>query len=219
MVTIEATITKDSLLRDLVPDNPIILYGVSWENYENLVRELDGSSVQMTYNRGILKIMSKSGEHEYYIKLLERLVDRICFGFMIKVIFFGGPTIKKSFHKKGVEPDACFYVSRANLVSGRADVNVSEIVPDIVVEVDVTHADEDKFEIYAAFGIPEFWRYSENNFQIFRLENTEYKEVTASFELPQLSAKTLTEFLNRSKTEDQFDLLIEFENLLKEKKL
>ncbi len=219
MVTIEATISKDNLLRDLIPDNPLILYGVSWENYENLVRELDGSSVQMTYNRGILKIMSKSGEHEYYIKLLERLVDRVCFGFMIKVIFFGGPTIKKSFAKKGVEPDACFYVSRASLVSGRADVNVSEIVPDIVVEVDVTHADEDKFEIYSAFGISEFWRYNEEVFQIYRLENAEYKEVTASVELPQVSAKILTEFLNRSKTTDQFDLLIEFEKLLKESQI
>jgi Uma2 family endonuclease len=111
------------------------------------------------------------------------------------------------------------YVSRANMVSGRANANVSEIVPDIVVEVDVTHADEDKFEIYSAFGISEFWRYNENNFQIFRLENAEYKEVTASIELPQLSAKTLTEFLNRSKSEDQFDLLIEFENSLKEKQI
>jgi Uma2 family endonuclease len=118
-----------------------------------------------------------------------------------------------------VEPDACFYVSRADLVSGRANVNVSEVVPDIVVEVDVTQADEDKFEIYSAFGISEFWRYNENNFQIFRLEGTEYKEVAASIELPQLSSELLTEFLNRSKTEDQFDLLIEFENLLKEKQI
>ncbi len=219
MVTIEATITKDNLLRDLVPDTPIILYGVSWENYENLVCELDGSSVQMTYNRGILKIMSKSPQHEYYIEFLKQLVGILSRVILKKVIHFGGPTIKKSFHKKGVEPDACFYVSRANLVSGRANANVSEIVPDIVVEVDVTHADEDKFEIYSAFGISEFWRYGENNFQIFRLENAEYKEVTASIELPQLSAKTLTEFLNRSKNEDQFDLLIEFENSLKETKL
>jgi Uma2 family endonuclease len=217
MVTVESTFTKNNLLRDLVPDNPLILYGVSWETYENLVRELDGSSVQMTYNRGILKIMSKSGEHEYYIEFLKQLVGILSRIILKKVIHFGGPTIKKSFAKKGVEPDACFYVSRANLVSGRADVNVSEIVPDIVVEVDVTHADEDKFEIYSAFGISEFWRYNENNFQIFRLINNEYKEISESVEFPQLSAKVLTEYLNRSKSEDQFDLLIEFENNLREK--
>lgn len=216
MVTIESTFTKDNLLRDLIPDNPLILYGISWGNYEKLVRELDGSSVQMTYNRGILKIMSKSGEHEYYIKMLEQIVGILSRIILKKVIHFGGPTIKKSFVKKGVEPDACFYVSKANLVSGKADVNVSEIVPDIVVEVDVTHADEDKFEIYSAFGISEFWRYSENSFQIFRLENTKYKEVSESVELPQLSSAILTEFLNRSKSEDQFDLLIEFENQLRE---
>ncbi|MCU0239811.1 MAG: Uma2 family endonuclease [Pyrinomonadaceae bacterium] len=217
MVTVESTFTKDNLLRDLVPDNPLILYGVSWETYENLVRELDGSSVQITYNRGILKLMSKSGEHEYYIEFLKQLVGILSRIILKKVIHFGGPTIKKSFAKKGVEPDACFYVSRANLVSGRADVNVSEIVPDIVVEVDVTHADEDKFEIYSAFGISEFWRYNENNFQIFRLENNEYKEISESVELPQLSAKLLTEYLNRSKSQDQFDLLIEFENELRKK--
>jgi Uma2 family endonuclease len=217
MVTIEATITKDNLIRDLVPDSPLIFYGISWESYENLVRELDGSSVQMTYNRGILKIMSKSGEHEYYIEFLKQIVGILSRIIFKKVIHFGGPTIKKSFHKKGVEPDACFYVNRADLVSGRADVDVSEIVPDIVLEVDVTHADEDKFEIYAAFKISEFWRYSENKFQIFRLENAEYKEVANSVELPQLSSQFLTSILNRSKTEDQFDLLVESENLLKEK--
>jgi Uma2 family endonuclease len=124
MVTIESAFTKDNLLRDLVPDNPLILYGVSWENYENLVSELDGSSVQMAYNRGILKIISKSGEHEYYIEFIKRMVDRLSIVFLQRIIFFGGLTIKKSFAKKGVEPDACFYVSRANLVSGRADLNV-----------------------------------------------------------------------------------------------
>jgi Uma2 family endonuclease len=90
-------------------------------------------------------------------------------------------------------------------------------VPDIVVEVDITHTHEDKFEIYSTFGISEFWRYNENNFQIFRFINNEYKEISESVELPQLSAKLFTEYLNRSKSQDQFDLLIEFENELRKK--
>jgi Uma2 family endonuclease len=101
------------------------------------------------------------------------------------------------------------------LISGRANVDVAGNVPDIVVEVDVSHSSDDKFEIYSAFGVPEFWLYDEENLKIYRLENGQYSEVPASIELPNLTAENLTEFLNRSKTEDQFDLLIEFENHLR----
>jgi Uma2 family endonuclease len=215
MVTVETTFTKEELLRDLSPNSPFVLFGVSWDDYEEIVRELDGSSVQMTYNDGILKIMAKSPQHEYFIETIKRIVDRVSFLFRQKVIFFGSPTIKQSFVRKGAEPDACFYVSTADLISGRANVDVAGNVPDIVVEVDVSHSSDDKFEIYSAFGVPEFWLYDEENLKIYRLENGQYSEVPASIELPNLTAENLTEFLNRSKTEDQFDLLIEFENHLR----
>jgi Uma2 family endonuclease len=215
MVTIESTFTKEELLSELSPKNPLVMFGISWEGYEEIIRELDGSSVQTTYNNGILKIMSKSPQHEYYIEFIKRIVDRISFVFLQRIIFFGSPTIKQSFVKKGAEPDACFYVSSANLVSGKADINVSEIVPDIVVEVDIFHESDEKFEIYSAFGIKEFWLYDEQHFKIFRLENNEYKEVSQSVELPQISSEILNEFLTRSKSEDQFDLLIELDNQLR----
>lgn len=219
MVTVETTFTKEDLLRDLSPKTPFMMLGVSWEDYEKVVRELDGSSVQTTYNRGVLKIMSKSPQHEYFIESIKQLIGILSRALRIKALHFGSPTIKQSFIKKGVEPDACFYVSRANLVSGKANIDVAENVPDIVIEVDVFHSSDDKFEIYAAFGVPEFWLYDEEKFRIYRLKNRQYVEVPASLELPSLNATTLTEFLNRSKTEDQFELLIEFENKLKNDQL
>jgi hypothetical protein len=76
MVTVETTFTKEELLRDLSPNSPFVLFGVSWDDYEEIVRELDGSSVQMTYNDGILKIMAKSPQHEYFIETIKRIVDR-----------------------------------------------------------------------------------------------------------------------------------------------
>jgi Uma2 family endonuclease len=215
MVTVETTFTKEELLRDLSPNSPFVLFGVSWDDYEEIVRELDGSSVQMTYNDGILKIMAKSPQHEYFIETIKQLVGTLSRLLRQRVLHFGSPTIKQSFVRKGAEPDACFYVSTADLISGRANVDVAGNVPDIVVEVDVSHSSDDKFEIYSAFGVPEFWLYDEENLKIYRLENGQYSEVPASIELPNLTAENLTEFLNRSKTEDQFDLLIEFENHLR----
>ncbi|MBX7171780.1 MAG: Uma2 family endonuclease [Pyrinomonadaceae bacterium] len=219
MVTVESTFTKQDILRDLSPQTPFVLYGISWDDYEEVVRELDGSSVQTIYNHGILKVMSKSSEHEYFIELIKRIIDRVSFILLKKVIFFGSPTIKQSFIKKGVEPDACFYVSRANLVSGQSKIDVSQNVPDIVVEVDIHHSSEDNFEIYSAFGVSEFWLYDGNDLKIYQLKDGKYIEITASAELSNLTSASLTEFLNRSKTEDQFELLIEFENKLKNNEL
>ena len=219
MATVEATFTKEELLRDLSPETPFVLYGANWGSYEEVVRELWGiGSIQISYNRGILKIMSKSPEHEYYTKVIEKIVDRVSFGLLKKVISFGGPTIKKEIIERGVEPDACFYVNRANLVSGSANIDIAEIPPDIVVEVDVHHKSDEKFEIYAAFEVPEFWLYDKKELKIFRLVNQEYKQVPASEQLPVLTSKILTEFLNRSQTEDQFDVLVDFENWLQKNK-
>ena len=217
MVTVESTFTKQDILSGLSPETPFVMLGIGWDDYEEIVRELDGSSVQMTYNRGILKIMSKSSEHEYFIEFIKQLVGILSRTLRIKALHFGSPTIKKSFLERGAEPDACFYISSADLVSGKANVDVVKNVPDIVVEVDIHHSSDDKFEIYPALGVPEFWLYDGDEMKIYRLENEKYEEISASLELPTLSAKTLTEFLNRSKTEDQFDLLIEFESNLKDK--
>lgn len=219
MVTVETTFTKDELLRDLSPKAPFVLFGVSWDDYEEVVRELDGSSVQTIYNNGVLKIMSKSPQHEYFIESIKQLVGTLSRILRQRVLHFGSPTMKQSFIKKGAEPDACFYVSSADLISGKANVDVSANVPDIVVEVDIYHSSDDKFEIYSAFGVPEFWLYDGERLSIYRLENGQYSEVSASGELPYLTNKILTEFLNRSKSEDQFDLLIEFENQLRKNQI
>lgn len=219
MVTVESTFTKQDILRDLSPQTPFVLYGISWDDYEEVVRELDGSSVQTIYNHGILKVMSKSSEHEYFIELIKQLVGILSRILHQRVLHFGSPTIKQSFAQKGVEPDACFYVSRANLVSGQANINVSQNIPDIVVEVDIHHSSEDKFEIYSAFGVSEFWLYDGNNLKIYQLKDRKYIEISASAEISNLTSAILTEFLNRSKTEDQFELLIEFENKLKNNEL
>ncbi|HSK71570.1 MAG TPA: Uma2 family endonuclease [Pyrinomonadaceae bacterium] len=220
MATIEATFTKEELLSELSPETPFVLYGANWDSYEEVVQELWGvGSVQVIYNRGILKIMPKSPEHEYYAELVKRIVDRVSFGLHKKVISFGSPTMKKNTLEKGVEPDACFYVSRAALVSGSAKIDISEIPPDIVVEIDVYHKSDDKFEIYAAFGVPEFWLYDQKTLRIYRLEKDDkYEETSASLEFPILTSEILTKFLNQSRQKDQFEILLDFEDWLRKGK-
>ena len=66
----------------------------------------------------------------------------------------------------GMEPDCAFYVGErargylAALVGGEeaADAYVERIAPDLVVEVEITHADAGKIERYGELGVRELWR-------------------------------------------------------------
>ncbi len=66
----------------------------------------------------------------------------------------------------GMEPDCAFYVGerarayRAALVDGEAaaDAFFERTPPDLVVEVEVTYADEGKVERYGNLGVRELWR-------------------------------------------------------------
>ena len=66
----------------------------------------------------------------------------------------------------GMEPDCAFYVGErarnyfAALAEGDAalDAFVERTAPDLVVEVEITHADEGKAERYGEMGVRELWR-------------------------------------------------------------
>ena len=203
----------------LAPEQTLVLNNASWEDYEEISEDFDDArGFRLIYNNGKLEIMTVSVRHEYYSEFLKQLIGILSLRLRQKVLFFGSATMKKRGLLKGCEPDAEFFVSRSELVSGNIKFDIGTIPPDIVVEIDVFHTSEEKFEIYAAFGVPEFWLYDEKMLTINRLESNNYKKIEASVELPYLTAELLTDFLNRSQTEDQFELLMEFENWLHKNK-
>ncbi|MBC7798121.1 MAG: Uma2 family endonuclease [Pyrinomonadaceae bacterium] len=193
---------------------PMILYGVTWDDYKNLHKSLgvDRSGIKTSFSKGILKIMPKSATHENYAEVVKLMVHSVSMKLRQRVLFYGSATMEKTEKHKGVEPDACFFVSRANLVSGKKRFDIGDIPPDIVVEIDVFHLSDDKFEIYSAFGVKEFWLYDEKIVRIFALQDDgDYLIIEKSLELPVLTAEILTEYLKRSQTQDQFDVLTDFE--------
>lgn len=216
--TATTTAWTDLIEVTLKLQKPTILYGVSWDDYKELQCALgeNRTSLRVSFSRGILGIMPESTEHAFYTRLIEQFLTAIKLRTRRKIEFFGSATMEKSEKRKGAEADASFFVSRVNLIKG-IRFNLAETPPDVVVEIDVHHASQEKFEIYSAFGVAEFWLYDEKELKIYRLNaNGEYESVERSLELPILSAAVLTEFLNRSQTSDQTDVLFEFDNWLAE---
>lgn len=198
----------------------LILREQTWEDYENIIEEVgEASGLRISYDGEIVKIMTLSIRHEKYVRFFEMLITTLSLKLRKKILHFGSATMKASRQHRGSEPDCCFYVQNAEAVARKATIDFSrDVPPDIVVEVDIHHDSLDKFAIYGAFGVPEFWLYDSKKLKIYQFEGESYFEVEKSIALPILSAEILTDFLNRLEGSDQFEVLLDFEKWLEEQK-
>lgn len=221
MVTAEVSFSKEELIGNLTPQNPLRLFGVSWTDYEKIAEEFGESNpFHITFNKGILIIMPVTEIHELLISLIERFMTIVSLVERINIVPTGKATMQSKQRDIAAEPDASYFV--ANAAAHRIKNYVPkeiELAPDIVVEVDIHHPSGDKFEIYAEFGVPEFWQYDGERLKIFKLQETgEYAEIENSEQIPILTGAILTEFLKRGLDKDQFTVLSEFQNQLQENK-
>ncbi len=217
-----ATLELQELLVDIKPSEPRILYGVSWDDYIDLVEAtFDETNLKMSYNRGVLKIMGQGFSHENISRFIEKLITVLGLMFGQNIVSAGSMSLISHKVRKGADPDESYYIQNAHLAGSKDELfdDETDTPPDLVVEIDKSHTSDDKFEIYAAFGIKEFWLYSEKVLRIFLLTETgEYLSAEKSLALPILSSMILTEFINRSQSEEQFAVLLDFQNWLQENK-
>lgn len=175
-----------------------ILYGVSWEVYEQLVRENRGMQFpRLSYDSGILEIsMSNSSRHEVDNRMLARLVETILLELEIDFQNFGSPTFKRKNIRKGFEPDSCFYTKSLALIEGREDLDLEkDPPPDLVIEINKTSSSVPRMPIFAAFGVPEIWRFAGKAVKFYVLQEGVYLETKTSVALPILLSEKATKFL------------------------
>jgi Uma2 family endonuclease len=185
---------------------------ITWNEYDQLLEELtERPGLRVSYNEGRVEIMSPTTEHEEYKDFIYSMVRDLSRELEIKLETRGSATYKQKQFLKGAEPDCSFYVQNASAVVGKRRIDLSiDPPPDVVVEIDITSESLDKFPIYAAFGVPEIWRYDGEHTQIYHLVNQSYVEVAQSLAFACLTAQALTDFIEQSKTEGQSAALAAF---------
>jgi Uma2 family endonuclease len=198
-------------------DSLLIQHDVSWNDYEELLQTVgERPGLHISFSDGTLQVMTLSFKHEIYVRLIERMIDRLSSRLRIKVLSYGSATMKKQRDQKGAEPDACFYVQSAELVGRKEEIDINvDPPPDVVVEIDLHHESISKSAIYASLGVPELWRYDGDSLTIYRLHEEHYVASEVSASLPVLTAVVLSEFLARIPKEDQYEILSAFEEWLK----
>ncbi len=208
------------IVSGLPAGSELILREQTWEDYENILEEVgEASGLRVSYDGTIVKIMTLSTTHEKYVRFFEMLITTLSLRLRKKILHFGSATMKASRKQRGSEPDCCFYIQNAEAVARKAAIDFSrDVPPDVVVEVDIHHDSLDKFSIYSALRVPEFWLYDGKKLKIYELKNDDYFEVEQSLALPILTAEILSNFLDRLEKSDQFEVLVEFETWLESQK-
>jgi len=177
-------------------EQKVILHGVSWETYERLLNEHQESpGTHFIYDEGSLEIMVLSRRHEKPNRDLAMLVQLVAMELSIDFDQLGSTTFKRERLQKGLEPDSAFNFVRASETEGRELDAEIDPPPDLIIEVDVTSPSLNRFPIFAAFGVPEVWRYHQSRVTFYRLESGRYVETASSSALPPLTADVATRFL------------------------
>ena len=118
--------------------------------------------------REVVVLMSPSSLHEGLTRIFDDIVDIAATTLGRASTKLGSVRLRGEGEPPGtgMEPDCSFYVGeRARAYLGAlaesqkaAEAFLEQNGPDLVVEVEVTHADEGKIVRYADLGVREFWR-------------------------------------------------------------
>ncbi len=178
------------------------LRNVSWDTYDRLLADdPDRNLPRLTYDRGVLEIVSPSPEHEQDADALKLIVVIVSAALSVPVAWFGATTFRRPDLQQGFEADGSYYVQHEPRMRGRRQIDLLvDPPPDLVIEVDVSRSSRTKLLMFAEMGVPEVWRSDGGRVAILALTGGVYQESEASVAVPSLTAAVLTRFLNESRT-------------------
>ena len=187
------------------PEQRFILWSASWRTYERLLRAFEERpGVRLTYDRGVLEIMTLSHGHEYSAHLLGRLVEALTEELNLPLHGGKSTTLRRRKRQRGLEPDECYWIANEPLVRGKRELDLKrDPPPDLGMEIDVSRSSINRMAIYEAIRVQEVWRYDGHVLSFHILgQDEKYTESSHSLAFPQLTPSDLLTFLNLS---DQMD--------------
>jgi Uma2 family endonuclease len=162
-------------------------------------------------------MMSPSSLHERFSRLIDRLIFAWTEERNIDIATCGTMTVRREDLQKGFEPDNCYYIRHESLVREKAELDFSvDPPPDLAVEVDVSRSSARKLALYAAFGVPEVWRYDGQRLEVYTLgPEQRYSAGAASVCLPGFPLDEAARILERLNVETERVLVGSFREFVR----
>jgi Uma2 family endonuclease len=199
-----ATATEPKV-RPLEPEQRVVLRGVGWEGYETLLAMVgDHSPVRLIYDQGDVELMAPSYNHKDFKTIFGRIVETVTEELRIPCHGLGSTTWRKRLEDQGLEADECYYLGHMPPLRGKKNLHLSvDPPPDLAIEVEISRSALNRMGIYAAFGIPEVWRWDGETLRVAHLQpDGTYAEVTTSPSLPFLPLDEVVRWLRLAEEAD-----------------
>ena len=188
-----------------------LLRQVDWQTYLVLADQTDRAGCRMTYDRGMLEMMTPSMPHESFGSLLGRFIERFSEIRDIEIRSVASTTFRRSDLQRGFEADESYYIQNAARMVGVVQVDLAlHPPPDLVVEIEISHSAIDKMKLFAAIGVPECWRYNQKTLAIFQLKAGTYVPCQESRVLNQFPIALAKELLELQLTSNETALVRRF---------
>ena len=189
----------------------VVLRSVRWETYLALTEESESGSGRMTYDQGVLEIMSPGMPHEIAKRLIGRMIETFTLYRGIEIRSSSSTTFNRSELQRGFEADESYYIQHACELRGIGEIDLSiHPPPDLVLEVDMTNSSIPKKALFAAMKIPEVWRYDGASLWMGGLYRDGYQDLKQSLVLPGFPQELAAKLLDRQFEENETALIRAF---------
>lgn len=191
----------------------LLLSGIDWRTYTRLLHIFaEHPSVRLTYDRGVLEIMSPLPEHESDADMLGRFVVVMTEELGLPIKAGRSTTFRRRRKRRGLEPDNSYWIATEPRVRGKRRIDLKiDPPPDLAIEVDVTSSSLDRMAIYAALAVPEVWRLDGSLLTFHVLgAGGRYTVSTHSAAFPLVAPSDLVGFLSLRSTLDENTVVRQF---------
>ncbi len=188
-----------------------VLDNVRWETFLELAEGRSGSVPRMTYDRGVLELMTPRRQHEQLGRLIGRLVEAYTEVRGIEILSCASTTFKRVDLDRAFEPDESYYIAHADEIRPKDEVDLLlDPPPDLVIEVEITSSAIAKLKLFAAMGVPEVWRHDGTRLTMLALTEGVYEPIESSVGLPGLTTVLIDAFVARRFDRGETALIKEF---------
>ena len=149
------------LLDGIPPDKRVVIFDVTWDDYESLVEQMGESrNCRVAFDGSDFEMMTLGPFHERQKSLLDCFIMIVASELKVERQPMGSTTWKRKKLKRAIESDLCYYFDPAKLAAAAAQSDDVDLYPnpDVAAEVDISAPRIDRPGIYAALQVPEFWR-------------------------------------------------------------
>jgi Uma2 family endonuclease len=199
------------------PPQRFVLQGVRWEVYQELRKLPENDHVRMTFDEGVLEMMTPSAGHERWSDLIGQLISVWRLELAVDIVSCRSMTLIRKDLKKGLEPDNCYYIQHESQVRHKSVLDFAvDPPPDLAIEIDVSKNSAGKRKLYAAFGVPEVWRYDGQQIEVYALgPKQRYLPCVESICFPGIPLAEMARVLGRMSTERETALILSFRDYVR----